>query len=53
MRVKSDYARNHAEIIAMAASLQLITTKVGSNKFANEWKVTPPGLVWLAETEED
>lgn len=53
VRVKSDYAREHAQIIAMAASLQLITTKTGANTFASEWLITPPGLVLLNEREHD
>jgi hypothetical protein len=49
VRVKSDYAREHAEIVAMAASLNMITTKTGSNQFALSWLITNKGLSWLNE----
>lgn len=49
LRCKSDYARKHAEIVAMAASLNLITTKTGSNQFASAWLLTNKGLTWLNE----
>lgn len=52
MRVKSDVARKEADIIAMAASLQLITTKVGAQRFAKTWHITTKGLTWLNEKEE-
>lgn len=47
LRVKADYSRLHAEIVAMAASLQLISTKTGDNQFASAWLLTPKGLTWL------
>lgn len=47
LRVKADYARANAEIVAMAASLQLISTKTDSNTFAAAWLITPKGLTWL------
>jgi hypothetical protein len=50
--VKSDFARKHAEYVAMAASLQLITTRITSGVFGSEWQVTSKGLRWLNETEE-
>ena len=31
----------------MAASLQLITTKVGKQRFAKTWHITTRGLTWL------
>lgn len=37
----------------MAASLQMITTKVGSNTFANAWHITNKGLTWLNQQEHD
>jgi hypothetical protein len=52
VRVKSDMARKEADVIAMAASLQLITTKVGPQRFAKTWLVTSKGLNWLSEKEE-
>lgn len=53
VRVKSDMARKEADVIAMAASLQLITTKVGAQRFAKTWLITSKGLNWLNEKEED
>jgi hypothetical protein len=52
VRVKSDYARKAADIIAMAASLRLITTKVGPQRFAKTWHITTKGLAWLNEKED-
>lgn len=51
--IKSNYARDNAEIVGMAASLQLVTTKIGASKFANEWNITTKGLTWLNEKEEE
>lgn len=36
----------------MAASLQLITTKVGAQRFARAWRITTKGLQWLNEKDE-
>jgi hypothetical protein len=52
VRIKSDFARKEADIIAMAASLHLITTKVGTNRFAKTWHITTKGLAWLNEKED-
>lgn len=52
MKVKSDLARKEAEIVAMAASLNLITTKVGTQRFARSWRITTKGLSWLNEKDE-
>jgi hypothetical protein len=52
VRVKSDMARKEADVIAMAASLQLITTKVGPQRFAKTWLITSKGLNWLNEKED-
>jgi hypothetical protein len=52
VRVKSDYARKEADIVAMAASLQLITTKVGAQRFTKTWLITSKGLTWLNEKED-
>jgi hypothetical protein len=51
--VKSTYAREHAEYIAMAASMQLITTRVGPNVYAGAWQITGKGLRHINENEED
>lgn len=50
--VKSGYARSNAELVAMAASLQLITTRISKNLYGNEWQVTVKGLRWLNEMKE-
>lgn len=47
--VQSNSARDNAELVAMAASLQLITTRVNSTVFSREWQVTTKGLMWLNE----
>jgi hypothetical protein len=52
VRVKSDLARKEADVIAMAASLQLISTKVGAQRFAKTWLITSKGLVWLNEKDD-
>jgi hypothetical protein len=51
--VRSNTARSCADIIAMAASMQLITSRTAPNVYANEWQITTKGLMWLNETEED
>ena len=52
VRVKADFARKEADVIAMAASLQLITTKIGKQRFANMWHITTKGLTWLNEKDD-
>lgn len=51
IRVKSDDARDNADVVGMAASLQMITTKVGTARFANSWHITIKGQSWLAEQD--
>lgn len=51
--VKGDFARTHADIIAMAASMQLITTRVGPNAYAGAWQITAKGLRHVNENEDD
>lgn len=51
LRVKADYSRANAEIVAMAASLQLISTKVGKNSFAQAWQITTKGLTYINEKD--
>lgn len=53
VKLKSDYARANADIVAAAASLQLATTKLGPGTFGRTWLITSKGLTWLAEKEED
>ncbi|MEM6746792.1 MAG: hypothetical protein AAF608_05180 [Pseudomonadota bacterium] len=45
---KGDYARSKAAIIAMAASEDLITTRLPDG-YATEWRVTAKGLALLEE----
>jgi hypothetical protein len=53
VKVKSRFARDNAGIIAMAASKQLITTRVGPNTYGGAWQITGSGLRYVNETEED
>lgn len=50
--VQSDYARQHAELVGMAASLQLITTRVNRDVFSRSWQITAKGHRWLNEAKE-
>lgn len=38
-------------IVAMAASLYMITTQVSAGTFANQWHITPRGMQWIKEQE--
>jgi hypothetical protein len=49
--VKSTYARTNADVVAMASSLHMITTKIGVCSFAGSWNITTLGLSWLNERE--
>jgi hypothetical protein len=49
--VQSHTARSKAELVAMAASLQLITTRVNSQVFSRSWQITNKGLRWLNEAK--
>lgn len=55
--VQSDYARAEAELVAMAASMGLISTKVHNNVYSRDWRPTARGLLWLekqnVEIDED
>lgn len=50
-RTKSDFARNYANEVAIAASLGLISTKIGSERFDKSWHITRKGLGYLQESE--
>lgn len=50
--VKSDYARNNAAFVAMAASLGLISTRVTKGVYSFEWRPTGTGLALLRERDE-
>jgi len=41
---KSDFARENADYIAMAASMGLISTRIMSNVYGRQWQVTAKGL---------
>ena len=45
--VQSNYARDNAEHVAMAASLGYISTKVHNNVYSRDWRPTVKGLTWL------
>lgn len=49
--VSGDFARKHAPMVGMAASMGLITTKVHQNIFGRDWLPTAFGLRFLSEVE--
>ena len=44
---KSDFSRYAADIIAVCASEQLISTKIDEESYGNKWLITEDGLVWM------
>jgi hypothetical protein len=48
----SDYAQKNMEVVAMAASLQLITTRINKDVFSRSWQITAKGHRWLNEHKE-
>jgi len=48
--VQSDFARTHADYIAMAASIGLLSTRLYGNVYSREWRPTIKGLTWLEAT---
>jgi hypothetical protein len=46
-KTKSDFAREHADLIAMAASDGLLTTKIATGLYQRHWLLTPKGLSLL------
>lgn len=44
---KSDLAREHAPVVAMATERNLITTRVGPNSYGEKHLITPQGLTVL------
>ena len=48
-RTKSNFAREFADEVAIAASLGLITTKIGKDSFDKTWHITRKGLDHLGE----
>ena len=49
MSIQSNVARRDAALVAMAASMGLITTQISSHQFGREWRVTNRGLLLLNE----
>lgn len=50
--VMSDFAQANMALVAMAASMQLITTRVSSGVFSRSWQITAKGLRFLNEHKE-
>ena len=48
---KSNFAREYADQIAVAASLGLITSQVSLDVFARAWFITPKGMDLLWDME--
>jgi hypothetical protein len=46
-KTKSDFARAHADIVAMAASDGFLTTRRATGLYDQSWRVTPSGLAHL------
>jgi hypothetical protein len=46
-KTKSDFAREYADLMAMAASDGLITTKLATGLYQRIWVLTPKGLSYL------
>ena len=53
LTVSSDFARQNAAMVGMAASMGLITTKIHMNVFGRYWTPTVLGLRLLNEVELD
>jgi hypothetical protein len=48
--LQSNFFRENAAYIAMAASLGFLTTRVYGDVFSCEWRPTAKGLRWLEKT---
>ena len=44
---KSDIARSAADVVALCASEDLLTTSLPNGHFTNVWMITPDGMAWL------
>jgi hypothetical protein len=44
---KSDFAREFADFVAMAASMGLITTRINNQVYGKQWQITSKGLYAL------
>jgi hypothetical protein len=49
--VSSNFAREKAGTVAMAASMQLITTKVTGSVYSSNWQITAKGIRLLNELD--
>lgn len=49
MAIQSNTARRDADIVAMAASIGLITTQITPGTYGRDWRVTTKGLELLNE----
>ncbi|SCW77141.1 hypothetical protein SAMN02927900_04774 [Rhizobium mongolense subsp. loessense] len=43
-KTKSNFARENADLIAMAASDGFITTRMAAGLYSRKWMITPVGL---------
>lgn len=50
---KSDFARRHADAVALAACKGLISTRFKQEHYSRTWRITALGLQWLNATEVD
>lgn len=50
-KTKSNFARLRANEIAIAASLGMISTKIGKEQFDRTWHITRKGLSLLGDEE--
>lgn len=48
-RTKSNFAREYADQVAIAASVGLISTKIGKDQFDKTWHITRKGMDFLGE----
>lgn len=49
LSIQSNTARRDADVVAMAASMGLITTQITPGTFGRDWRVTSEGLTHLNE----
>lgn len=49
--VQSNFARTNAGHVAMAASMQLITTRVSEGIYSSVWQITAKGIRLLNEID--
>ena len=49
--VQSNFFRDNAGLVAMAASMQLITTRVTEGVYGSTWQITAKGIRLLNELE--